>query len=141
MFTVGADSSWTELTGGDGPVVRVSAADLQQAKRERNRLRSGGDVAVVLDITVLIADNFRAARRDMPARGGAATEAIHYVGTLDGLAGLVRDVFVAEVADGVTLLPATPDQDVRALAMPALAASGLEFAGDTAFDRGNRHRG
>lgn len=141
MFTAGDDSSWTELTRGSGPVVRVSAVDLQAAKRERNRLRSGSDVSVVLDITVQIAENFRAARRGMPAHGGAGTHAIEYVGTLDGLTGLVRDVFVAEVADGVTLLPATPEQDVRALAVATLAASGLEFAGDAPFDLGNRHCG
>jgi hypothetical protein len=142
MFTAGEDSGWTELTRGDGPAVRVSAVDLQAAKRERSRLRSGdGDVSVVLDITVQIAENFRAARRGMPVHDGAGPQAIEYVGTLDGLAGLVRDVFVAEVADGVTLLPATPEQDVRALAMATLAASGLEFAGDTAFDLGKRHCG
>jgi hypothetical protein len=142
MFTAGEDSGWTELTRGDGPAVRVSAVDLQAAKRERSRLRSGdGDVSVVLDITVQIAENFRAARRGMPVHDGAGTQAIEYVGTLDGLAGLVRDVFVAEVADGVTLLPATPEQDVRALAVATLAASGLEFAGDTAFDLGKRHCG
>ena len=78
MFTAGDDSSWTELTRGTGPVVRVSAVDLQAAKRERNRLRSGGDVSVVLDITVQIAENFRAARRGMPAHGGAGTHAIEY---------------------------------------------------------------
>ena len=142
MFTAGADSGWTELTRGDGPAVRVSAVDLQAAKRERSRLRSGdGDVSVVLDITVQIAENFRAARRGMPVHDGAGTRAIEYVGTLDGLAGLVRDVFVAEVADGVTLLPATPEQHVRALALATLAASGLEFAADTAFELGKRHCG
>ena len=141
MFTAGADSGWTELTSGAGPAIRVSAVDLQAAKRERSRLRSGGDVSVVLDITVQIAENFRAARRGLPAQVGSGTDAIRYVGTLDGLAGLVRDVFVAEVADGVTLLPATPEQDVCALALAALAASGLEFAADTAFELGKRHCG
>jgi hypothetical protein len=142
MFTAGEDSSWTELTRGTCPAVRVSAVDLQAAKRERSRLRSDGeDVSVVLDVTVQIAENFRAARRGMPAHGGGEAHAIEYVGTLDGLAGLVRDVFVAEVADGVTLLPATAEQDVRALALAMLAASGLEFAGDAAFDLGNRHCG
>ena len=37
-----------------------------------------------------------------------------------GLAGLVADIFMAEVADGVTFIPASPEQDMRELADAAL---------------------
>jgi hypothetical protein len=44
-----------------------------------------------------------------------------YAGTVDGLAGLVADLYVAGVADGVTLIPVTPDADVREYAQDALS--------------------
>jgi hypothetical protein len=143
VFTDGpADSGaqWTEVTRGDEPVVRVKATDLRRAQQQRARLRDTDDVAVVLDITVLIADSYRAASRRMVAVDAAA-DSIQYVGTLEGLAGLVRDVFTAEVADGVTLIPAIPDQDVRALALATLARSGFELTGDPAFQDGERRCG
>jgi hypothetical protein len=45
-----------------------------------------------------------------------APASVQYAGTLDGLAGLIADIFVAGVADGVTLIPGNADQDVRRLA-------------------------
>ena len=118
MFTAGAGSAgWTEVAGDRGPAVRLRAADLQRAKRESARLRTdpqASGASVILDIQVLIADDIRAARR---ASSGAeiAGDCVQYVGTLAGLVGLVRDVWAAGVADGVTLVPAAPDQDVRVL--------------------------
>ena len=41
-------------------------------------------------------------------------------GTIDGLAGLVADIIMADVADGVTFIPASPEQDMRTLADAAL---------------------
>ena len=38
---------------------------------------------------------------------------MRYAGTVDGLAGLVADLYVAGVADGVTLIPVGPDEDLR----------------------------
>jgi len=58
-----ADASgdnWNELTSGDATTVRLAAPDLQQARRARGRL--GDDVAVILDITVSVAADFRSAR-------------------------------------------------------------------------------
>jgi hypothetical protein len=122
---VADDAEWVELTSGEQPAVRVSALDLQQAQRARTRIHSGGeDVAVVLDITVLVADDYRSAFRGMSAVQSDAPASVQYAGTLDGLAGLVADVFVAGVADGVTLIPATPQQDVRVLAAAMLARIG-----------------
>ena len=106
-----AGDNWSELTAGETAAVRIAAPDLQEARRVRGRIT--GDVAVILDVTVAIAADFRAARKAMPRIDG---NTLHYAGTIDGLAGLVGDIFVADVADGVTIIPASSGQDMRALA-------------------------
>ncbi len=114
-----ADASgdnWSEITSGDTATVRLAAPDLQQARRARGRIADG--VAVILDITVAVAADFRSARDAMP--GGIADDTLRYAGTIDGLAGLVADIFMADVADGVTFIPASPEQDTRTLADAAL---------------------
>jgi hypothetical protein len=118
------DADWIELTTGEQPAVRVSALDLQQAQRARARIRNDADVAVVLDITVLVAEDYRSAYRGMTAVQSDSPASVRYAGTLDGLVGLVADIFVAGVADGVTLIPATPQQDVEVLAAAVLARIG-----------------
>ncbi len=113
-----ADASgdnWRELTRGAAEAVRLAAPDLQQARRKRGRI--DGDVAVILDITVVVAADFRSARNSMTTQ---EADTLHYAGTIDGLAGLVADIFMAEVADGVTFIPASPQQDVRKVADAAL---------------------
>ncbi len=113
-----ADASggnWSELTSGEATAVRLTAPDLQQARRARGRISD--DVAVILDITVAVAADFRSARDAMPHRDD---DTLHYAGTIDGLAGLVADIFMAEVADGVTFIPASPAQDIQELADAAL---------------------
>lgn len=108
---------WSELTDGDQRTVRVAAPDLQQARRARARIRERGeDVAVILDVTVAVAGDFRSARSVL----GPAEHTVHYAGTVDGLAGLISDIARAEVADGVTLIPATPRQDLRDLGRDVL---------------------
>ena len=103
---------WSELTDGEQSTVRVAASDLQQARRVRTRIRARGeDVAVILDITVAVAGDFRSARSVL----GQADDTVHYAGTVDGLAGLISDIARADVADGVTLIPASPRQDLRIL--------------------------
>ena len=110
-----ADASsgdWSELTDGQARTVRVAAADLQQARRARARIRArGDDVAVILDVTVAVAGDFRSARSVL----GPTEHTVHYAGTIDGLAGLISDIARADVADGVTLVSASPRQDVRDL--------------------------
>lgn len=107
---------WSELTDGDQRTVRVSAPDLQQARRARARiLARGQDVAVILDVTVAVAADFRSARSVL-----AHSESVHYAGTVDGLAGLVSDIGRAGVADGVTLIPASPRQDLGDLGRDVL---------------------
>ena len=104
LFVADAPSGdWSELTRGDQRTVRVVASDLQQARRVRARLRARGeDVAVILDITVAVASDFRSARSVL----GPADHTVHYAGTVDGLAGLISDIARADVADGVTLITA-----------------------------------
>ncbi len=109
------DAEWSELTDGGRPAVRLRARDLQHAQRAARRIHDTESVAVVLDITVLIADDHRAAYQRLdelePADGS-----VHYAGTVDGLAGLVADIYTAGVADGVNLISAAPDGDVRTVA-------------------------
>jgi hypothetical protein len=118
LFVADAPSGdWSELTDGDQPTLRVAATDLQQARRARSRIRTRGqDVAVILDITVAVAGDFRSARSVL----GPADHTVHYAGTVDGLAGLISDIDRAGVADGVTLIPAGPRQDVRSLGRDVL---------------------
>ncbi len=100
---------FSELTAGGGPVVRFTAPDLQRAQRGAARIRAAGDgVAVILDVAVAVPGDFRSG-------GGDAT--VRYAGTVDGLAGLIADIDSADVADGVTLIPAAgwPRQDLRRL--------------------------
>jgi len=108
---------WNELTDGDQRTVRVAASDLQQARRARARIRARGeDVAVILDVTVAVAGDFRSARSVL----GPADHTVHYAGTIDGLAGLISDIARADVADGVTLISASPRQDLRGLGVDVL---------------------
>ena len=108
---------WSELTDGDQRTVRVAASDLQQARRARARIRARGeDVAVILDVTVAVAGDFRSARSVL----GPADHTVHYAGTIDGLAGLISDIARADVADGVTLISASPRQDLRGLGRDVL---------------------
>ena len=103
---------WSELTDGDQRTVRVAASDLQQARRARTRIRArGDDVAVILDVTVAVAGDFRSARTAL----GLAENTVYYAGTVDGLAGLISDIAKADVADGVTLISASPQQELRDL--------------------------
>jgi urease gamma subunit len=111
------DGGWSELTDGVQCTVRVAASDLQQARRARARIRARGeDVAVILDVTVAVAGDFRSARSVL----GPADHTVHYAGTVDGLAGLISDIARADVADGVTLISASPRQDLRDLGRDVL---------------------
>jgi urease gamma subunit len=108
---------WNELTDGDQRTVRLTASDLQQARRARARIRArGDDAAVILDVTVAVAGDFRSARDVL----GSAGDTVHYAGTLDGLAGLISDIASADVADGVTLIAASPRQNLRDLGRDVL---------------------
>jgi hypothetical protein len=117
VFITDPVGEWTELTAGGNPVVRLSAPDLQEARRRRRRLPA--DVPVVLDVAVALAEDSRTALTAISGRSDDST--VQYAGTVDGLAGLVADLYVAGVADGVTLIPVAPDEDVREYAQDALS--------------------
>jgi hypothetical protein len=117
LFVADAPSGdWNELTDGDQRAVRIAAPDLQQARRHRARIRAREeDVAVILDVTVAVAVDFRSARSTFEPSDG-----VSYAGTVGGLAGLISDISRAGVADGVTLIAARPLQDVRDLGCDVL---------------------
>jgi hypothetical protein len=109
------DDDWTEVTAGGRPAVRLAAPDLRHAQRARARMGAANDV--ILDVTVFVAADFRSAR----AHFAGSADSPQYVGTVGGLVGLVSDIFMAGVADGVTLIPAVAGLDVRVLAAQVLA--------------------
>ena len=111
--------TWDELTVDQRPAVRITASDLAQARRISSGIRSDNDrVSVILDVTVAVAGDFRSARRGLEVAGADA--AVGYVGTTDGLVGLLADIESAGVADGVTLLSAVVGQDLHALGSDVL---------------------
>jgi hypothetical protein len=116
VFIAETDGAWTELTEGGRPVVRLSAPNLQEAARRRRKLPA--DVSVVLDLAVSVADDPRTALDAISGHDG--DEGVRYAGTVDGLAGLVTDLVVAGVADGVTLIP-VGSEDLRPRADAALS--------------------
>lgn len=81
------DAGVRELTDGHQPIIRVAAPDLQRARRVRARIRSGPeDLAVILDVTVAVAGDFRSARSAFDAGDSAdAGDTIRYAGTVAGL--------------------------------------------------------
>ncbi|WP_407442714.1 hypothetical protein [Rhodococcus sp. (in: high G+C Gram-positive bacteria)] len=141
---------WADLTVGrpgeppldpaapSGNVIRVRAADLREAGKIRDRIRSeaaseGRDpdaVTVLVDLEVLVDPDARAARRHARIEGTARREpgTLSYVGTPEGLASLIADVHSVGVADGVTLIPVPVPFTVEHLVdgtLPWLEARGL----------------
>ncbi|MDT5071898.1 MAG: hypothetical protein QOH82_1218, partial [Mycobacterium sp.] len=107
-----AGDDWSELTSGGAVTVRLAASDLQRAQRGRARIRSDRrDVEVILDITVAVASDFHSVR-DLAAVDDGT---LRYAGTVDGLTGLIADIDAAGVADGVTLIAASPRVDLHRL--------------------------
>jgi hypothetical protein len=118
VFVVdGTVEGWTELTAGGQPTVRLAAPDLQRAQRGRARIQSDRTgVEVILDITVAVAPDFRSVRDVTAVDDGT----LRYAGTVDGLTGLISDIEAAGVADGVTLIAASPGADLRGLGRDVL---------------------
>src|ERR1700754_2408161 len=110
--------SWVDLTpprAAEPDIVRITAADLRAAQRatagiHTDALRNSTNVAVLVDLDVIVADDARTALNQMnrhQALPGGPTHpnSLRYIGTPGGLAGLVGDMFTAGVADGVTVRP------------------------------------
>jgi len=131
---------WVDLSaprGAEPDVVRITAADLRAAQRTTASIHTDAqrdctDVAVVVDLEVMIADDARTAvdqmnRHDALTGGPASPDTLRYIGTPRGLAGLIGDVFTTGVADGVTVRPlslAAFDEFVDST-LPALARFGF----------------
>jgi alkanesulfonate monooxygenase SsuD/methylene tetrahydromethanopterin reductase-like flavin-dependent oxidoreductase (luciferase family) len=130
-----------DLTAFPDSVRRVRAADLRVAQRIRAGIRAEAEsagrdpdsVSVVLDIeTLLAADASAALRRlgELDSRLPAPRHAdsVPYIGTAEGLVGLIADLRRAEVADGVTLRPLELDTTLPLIlgdVMAGLGARGL----------------
>lgn len=134
-------SDWTELTvDRRAEAVRIRADDLRQAQQQSAGLRAdaierGESVAVFLDLEIHIAADARTARREFAGLDAPTVPAsIRYVGTPSGLASLISDIAAADVADGVTLLPAGEvDRQyvlVGSQVLPLLEARGTPFDDD-----------
>jgi hypothetical protein len=124
LFVAGeAEGDWTELTAGGRRAVRLAAPDLQRAQRRAARIRAEHhDVAVILDVAVAVPGDFRTARATLAADDDRT---VRYTGTVDGLTGLVADIELAGVADGVTLIPVGPRQDLRGVGRDVLSRLAL----------------
>ncbi|GAA10861.1 hypothetical protein [Gordonia alkanivorans] len=92
------------------PIV-VRRETLRDAQRARSLLRAGthdqANFVVALEIEVAIAPHAASARAAVERAGVAAdsSETIRYIGTTHGLITLLRDIYAAEVADAVILVP------------------------------------
>lgn len=72
---------------------------------------------MILDITVDVVTDFRSVRDSLAAADGGT---LRSAGTVDGLNGLISDIERANVADGVTLISASPRLDLRGLGLDVL---------------------
>jgi hypothetical protein len=128
---------WVELTPPAGATMRITAPDLRAAARATTDLHAdaqhhGSEVAVLLDVDAMIAEDARTAmvrmdRHDARTGGPARPGSLRYVGTPAGLAGLIGDVFTAGVADGVTVRPLCPAtlEHFLGCTLPGLARFGV----------------
>lgn len=103
--------------------VRISAVDLRDAARKSAAIRSEaqqrGEAApeVFLDVEVVIDRSASAAFRALEDQ---QREALRYVGTPRGLAGLISDVQRLGIADGVVLVTSS-ERHVADLMLDELA--------------------
>lgn len=74
---------------------------------------------MILDVTVAVARDFRAA---CGAFDASSADTVRYAGNLAGLVGLIGDIDSAGVADGVTLIAASAQQDLDRIGRDVLGA-------------------
>jgi alkanesulfonate monooxygenase SsuD/methylene tetrahydromethanopterin reductase-like flavin-dependent oxidoreductase (luciferase family) len=96
--------------------VRIQATDLRDAARKSAMVRAEARAQscrtppVLIDVEVLIDRDAASARNTLAALESTRSEpprSLRYVGTPRGLAGLIADIHVLDIADGVVLLPLT----------------------------------
>lgn len=102
-----------EVEAGATDVV-VRRPTLRDAQRTRSLLRSGSrdlaNYSVALEVEVAVAPHPASARASVLEHGESAFtdgdgQTVRYIGTPHGLTGLIRDIYAAEVADAVILVP------------------------------------
>jgi hypothetical protein len=140
-----AGGEWIDLTAaGDDPerTVRIQAVDLRSAGAHSSALREEatgpdeGGISVLVDIEVMIDEDARSAREALDRLNDghqSRHRSLVYVGTAKGLAGLIADMHVLRIADGVTLVPMSVQVLERIVhdALPALRAMGFDAAAGT----------
>ncbi|MFM9377942.1 hypothetical protein [Gordonia sp. VNK21] len=96
---------WRELTAdaAGAPIERITAATLGEASARTAR----ADRPVFVDVEVILDESVPGALDAFDRRYPGVPDRIVHAGTPATLAGLLRDVWAAEVAHGVTLT--TPD--------------------------------
>jgi alkanesulfonate monooxygenase SsuD/methylene tetrahydromethanopterin reductase-like flavin-dependent oxidoreductase (luciferase family) len=95
---------------GEAPdgAVRVRAVDLRALGQQAAVARAEHPgAAVVVDIDVAIAEDARSARVTVADLNREPGDTLLYVGTPDGLVGLIADIHSLGIADGAVLLPMT----------------------------------
>ncbi|MEO9328001.1 hypothetical protein [Gordonia aurantiaca] len=117
------------------PIV-VRRETLREAQRARSLLRAGAHdqarFVVALEIEVAIAPQAATARAAVAEVAGTESDTIRYIGTTHGLITLLRDVYAAEVADAVILVPLdgpATESRIREQVLPHFGADG-DASGD-----------
>lgn len=124
-------------------IIRIQATDLRDAQRQTTQIRlaeerQGRDPAaaiVLLDVEAVIDHSNRSAfdtlgQLEHASAGRRVSGSVLYVGTASGLAGMITDIYAADVANGVTLMPLTiPGGFVRIVnaTLLLLQAKGFDF--------------
>lgn len=129
-ISIGRPSLQVALAGdvpsAELPIV-VRRPTLRDAQRARSLLRAGtrdtANFIVALEVEVAIAPSAASARAAVAHISDELEGAtVRYVGTPSGLATLIRDIYAAEVADAVILIPldgSATENRLRELVLPA----------------------
>lgn len=131
-ISIGRPQLQVALTGDRGadelPTV-VRRPTLGDAQRARSLLRASvrdtANFSVALEVEVAIAPHPSSARAaTATAADDTDSATVRYVGTPNGLITLIRDIYAAEVADAVILIPldgSATAHRVRELVLPVFA--------------------
>ncbi|WP_433294874.1 LLM class flavin-dependent oxidoreductase [Pseudonocardia sp. CA-142604] len=128
-----------QVAAARADVVRVAAADLAAAHTARERVRAAvaaagrnpDDVAVLLDVEVLLDSDVAGARRaldELDAHCELAASSLRVVDTAEALVDVIAEAVSGGAADGVTAVPLALPSGVQAIAadvVPRLAERGL----------------
>lgn len=133
LITIGRPALRVAVVGdaaaAELPIV-VRRSTLRDAQRTRSLLRAGtrdtANFSVALAVEVAIAPHPGSARASVSAVpvNEDASETVRYVGTPHGLVTLIRDIYAAEVADAVLIVPidgSATEHRVRAEVLPQFA--------------------